>query len=266
MLISFLTDFGDEDGWVAACKGQILSIAPETRFINISHHIPRFDIRKGALVLASTLPYLPVGIHIVIIDPGVGSSRKSVIVRVGRGDIMIGPDNGVLALAAERMDGVDRAIEITNAEFLPETICPTFHGRDIFSPVAAHISLGREMESFGPELGSGRLAKKPWNDPCVVSGRIMGEIIDIDKFGTLRSNIPSNLLQTEPTLKSPVKTTWGQKNWAVPLVRTFSDVLRGRELLLIDSSGFLSLAVNCGNAAKKLGCHVGDSVVIYREC
>jgi len=265
MIISLLTDFGEEDGWVASCKGQILKIAPEARFLDISHGISSFDIKKGALVLTSTLPYLPVGIHLAIIDPGVGSKRKGVVVKVERGDYLIGPDNGICAPVIEKLGGAKKVVEIDMRKQMGERVCSTFHGRDIFSPVAAFLFLGVKMEELGPTVDPAELKPKPWKDPHFSTDRIVGEIIDIDKFGTLRSNISGDKFNHIWNSKSDlIKCKWGTRTLQVPMADTFSQVAKDQKLLLIDSTGLLSLAINCGNAAIQLNQRIGGQVIIYK--
>ncbi len=265
MIISLLTDFGEEDGWVASCKGQILKTAPEARFLDISHNISSFNIKKGALVLASTLPYLPVGIHLAIVDPGVGSKRKGVIVKVDRGDYLISPDNGICALVITKLGGAKKVIELDMRKRVKESVCPTFHGRDIFAPAAAFLFLGLKMEELGPAVDPTELKPKPWKDPHFSTDRIVGEIIDIDKFGTLRSNICGDKFNNMWNNKGDlIKCKWGTRILQVPMVGTFSQVAKGQKLLLVDSTGFLSLAINCGNAAIQLNQRIGDQVIVYK--
>ncbi len=265
LIISLLSDFGDADGWIASCKGSILAIAPEARFLDISHSIPSFDIKKGALVLAATLPYLPVGIHLAVVDPGVGSRRKGIVVKVKRGDFLVGPDNGIFLPAIERLSGIEKVVEISNKKYMKEEVCPTFHGRDIFSPVTAFLFRGTGIEEFGPKIDPKELVKKPWKEPQIGKDRIVGEIIDIDKFGTLRSNIAQRMLKSIGVEeKNLIKSDWSSKTLRTPFVNTFAQVSKGEKLLLVDSTGLLSLAINCGNAAQKLNSQIGDKVIIYK--
>lgn len=195
MIITFLSDFGDMDGWVASCKGQIFSIAPHAKILDVSHSIPSFDLKKGALVLASTLPFLPIGIHLAIVDPGVGGSRRGIVVKVERGDYLVGPDNKILGPAIKRLGGAVQAVEIKNKEYFRSDVCQTFYARDIFSPVAAALLLGTGIEELGPEIDTHEIQDNPWPEPKITKNRIVGEVIDIDKFGTIRSNIPPQVLQ-----------------------------------------------------------------------
>jgi S-adenosylmethionine hydrolase len=265
MIISFLSDFGDEDGWVASCKGVILSIAPEASFVDISHSIPSFSIRKGALVLASTLPYLPIGIHLAVIDPGVGTERRGIIGKVKRGDFLVGPDNGIFGPVIERLGGPIEVVEIKNKKYFREEICATFHGRDIFAPTAAFLFLGVKMSEFGPRIDSREIERKPWKEPQVSKDLIVGEIIDIDKFGTLRSNISSKMLGEMGFKKANlIRSEWSSEALKLSFVDTFGQVPKGERLLLIDSTGFLCLAINYGNAAQNLNAQIGDKVIIYK--
>lgn len=266
LIISFLSDFGDEDGWVASCKGVILTIAPEAKFIDISHSIPSFNIKRGALVLASTVPYLPIGIHIAVIDPGVGTERRGIIAKVKRGDFLVGPDNGIFGPVIERLGGATEVVEIKNRKYFREGICATFHGRDIFAPAAAFLFSGVKMIEFGPKIAPKDMERKPWKEPQFSKDQIVGEIIDIDRFGTLRSNISPKILEKMGIKKANlIKSEWSSKVFKSPFVETFGQVAKGEKLLLIDSTGFLCLAINCGSAAQNLNSQIGAKVIIYKK-
>ena len=159
-IITLLTDYGLEDGFVAACHGVIIGIAPKARIIDVCHLIPAGDIRRGAAILAQTVPYLPAGVHIAVVDPGVGTTRRAVAITAGA-RVFIGPDNGVLSWAVNKVGGAQKAYELTNSEMFLETVSPTFHGRDIFASVAAHLVTGRALTDVGPELQPSRLVALP---------------------------------------------------------------------------------------------------------
>lgn len=266
LIISFLSDYGYEDGWIASCKGVILTIAPKARFLDISHGISSFNVRKGALVLASTLPYLPKGIHVAIIDPGVGTARRGIIMQVKRGDFLVGPDNGIFGPVIERLGGAKEGVEITNKKYMSKEICATFHGRDIFSPVAAHLFLGVKMGEFGQKIKPREMQQSPWKKPKIANDQVIGEIIDIDKFGTLRSNISPEIIEKIGLEKTnQILSEWSNNTFDAPFVDTFGEVEEGKKLLLVDSTGLLSLAINCGNAAEELNCDMGDRVIIYKH-
>jgi len=261
--IGFLSDFGLEEEWVASCKGVIYRIAPDSRILDISHEIPPFNVRKGALVLASALPYCPVGVYVAVVDPGVGGVRKPLLLKAARGDVLIGPDNGLLIPAAERLGGVAGSVEIKNRRYMHDVVSPMFHGRDIFAPVAAHVSNGADMADIGPSIDPALLAKMPWPKPVIEPGRIICQVIDIDRFGTLRLNIDARKFEK---LDVPVGETlsieFAGRKQLVRFVETFSDVPRGELLIAVDSASWLSIAKNLGNAAKALGIGIGDEVVI----
>lgn len=262
-MISFLSDFGLEDEWVAVCKGVIKRISPEAEIIDITHQIPPYGIRKGALVLASTLAYMPVGVHLAVVDPGVGGGRKPIAIRAKRGDSLVGPDNGLFSLAVERVGGVQEAVEITNHKFMLEPVSLTFQARDIFAPAAAYLSQGIELKEFGQALNLNELNKISLGKTKVLRSTLEAEVIDIDSFGTVRLNCYSDDLKKVGVLYGDevvVKTNQGET--VVPFLKTFSERPRSKSLLLVDSSGFVCLAVSQGSAAEELGLKIGDGIVI----
>ncbi|HZD59342.1 MAG TPA: SAM-dependent chlorinase/fluorinase [Anaerolineae bacterium] len=261
--IGFLSDFGLEDEWVAACKGVMYQISPLSIILDISHEIPPFNIQKGALVLAASLPYCPVGVYMAVVDPGVGGSRRPLAVKVGRGDILIGPDNGLLILAAEKLGGIELCVEITNRQYMLESVSPTFHGRDIFAAAAAHLSNGVDIAAVGPQVDPALLTGVPWPKPVIEPGRITCQIIDIDRFGTLRLSIDA------PGFKE-LGISIGGSLWAkvsghrhlMPFVETFEAVSAGEFLVIIDSANWVSIAQNLGSAAQQLGASIGDEAIL----
>src|SRR5919199_2226697 len=157
--ITFLTDFGVEDDFVGTCHGVMKRIAPDVQIIDITHGVPPRQGLHGALTLANTLPYMPPGIHLAVVDPGVGGARRALALRDAQGRIHVGPDNGLLVLAAEKLGGIAAAHELTNSEYALESVSRTFHGRDLFAPASAHLALGVALAELGPPIAADALAR-----------------------------------------------------------------------------------------------------------
>jgi S-adenosylmethionine hydrolase len=256
-IITLLTDFGRRDAYVGIMKGVILSLNPMARLVDLSHEVPPQDIVAGALVLQSAWRYFPPGtIHVAVVDPGVGSERRA-LAATGGGQFLVGPDNGLLSLVfKEHTDRI--AVKLENpAYFLPE-VSATFHGRDIFAPVAAHLSLGVPLTSLGPALPDPVRLDVP--DPVWGEGEVVGEIIAGDHFGNLISNIPFDLLH------SRLRGRWASLRVKGQLIEqfatTYSEVSPGTLLALGGSHGYLEIACRLGSAAQVLGAAPGDRVQV----
>ena len=187
MVITFLSDFGVEDDFSGVCHGVIKRIAPEVDVIHITHGIEATSILQGALVLANTLPYMPVGIHLAVVDPDVGTPRRALVVRTGDGRVLVGPDNGLLAPAAEVAGGAVAANEITNRAYALEPVSPTFHGRDVFAPAAAHLALGLDPGELGEAVELDSLIKLEVPKAEIGSRRIRATCLLVDRFGNIRA-------------------------------------------------------------------------------
>jgi S-adenosylmethionine hydrolase len=244
--VSFLTDYGLADGFVAACHGVIGRIAPEVRVLDVTHQVPAYAVRRGAMVLAQTVPYLPPAVHLAVVDPGVGTDRHGVVV-VARDGVLVGPDNGLLVPAAEALGGVLRAYEVSSSGYRLPLVSTTFHGRDVFAPVAAHLALGVAPEEFGPPVDIQRLPK-PWKS--VTAGVLEAEVLGVDHFGSVQLAASADdltaagLVAGTPVLVAEVPGV---------VARTFGDVAPGALLVLVDSMGKVGVAVNRGSAAALLG-------------
>lgn len=258
--ISLLTDYGIEDGFVAACHGVAARIAPEARVIDVTHLVPAGDVRRGGSVLAQTVPYLPDGVHIAVVDPGVGTSRRAIAVAAAD-RVFVGPDNGVLSWAVSAAGGPDRAFALTNEELWLHPVSRTFHGRDIFVPVAAHLAAGVPLESVGEELPAGQLVTLPEPSSRVADGRIEAEVVSVDRFGNVQLSVQAgDLDQVGARVGGALVVEAGRRQFAVPLRDTFGSVPPGELVAYTDSAGQLAVAVNCGDASERLGLPPGAQV------
>jgi S-adenosylmethionine hydrolase len=260
--LTFLTDYGLEDGFVAACHGVCSQIAPNTRIIDITHLIPPGDIRRGAAVLAQTVPYLPAAVHVAVVDPGVGTSRRGIAMAAGD-SIFVGPDNGLLSWAAEAAGGATRAVSLTNRELWLDSAASTFHGRDIFMPAAAHLTAGVPLAEAGHEIDVAALVslRRP---PRLISGETAeGEVVTVDRFGNAQTSITGpDAALIGATPGAGVTLRWERGEITVPFMRTFGDVGGGELVGYTDSAGFAAIAVNGGNAAGRLGLRPGMRVTL----
>ncbi|MBZ0220804.1 MAG: S-adenosyl-l-methionine hydroxide adenosyltransferase family protein [Candidatus Methylomirabilis sp.] len=255
-IITLTTDFGLKDPYQGAMKGAILSINPGVRIVDITHLVQPGNILEGAFVLLGASRYFPEKtIHVAVVDPGVGGDRKPILVETRR-FFYIGPDNGLLSPSV-REDGILRAVELTNRELFRDEVMSTFHGRDIFGPVAAHLSLGAKPEETGQALDKILALDLPKTVP--EKGGLRGEVVYIDSFGNLITNIRREDLSAldgtavEVTVKNAALTG---------LKKTYAMVEKGAATALIGSTGYLEVAVNRGNAAEALGARVGDTVAV----
>jgi len=258
--ITLTTDFGLADGFVGTMKGVIYTINPDAVITDISHEIGSHDVSEAALLLESSYRYFPRGtVHLVVVDPGVGSQRRAIAVETGR-YYFVAPDNGVLtrALAHEK---VVKSIELTNPAYFLDEVSDTFHGRDIFAPVTAHISLGTEIEMLGVEVEDP--VRMPISEPEVDQSGIRGHIIHIDKFGNLITDIPRKLFETVVSSRRFVIKLAGIKLDRIS--RSYADVPTGEPLAIFDSFGNLEIAVNHASAAGVLEVRKGDHIQITLE-
>ena len=258
--ISFITDYGLEDGFVAACHGVAARIAPAARIIDITHLVQPGDVRRGAAVLAQTAPYLPPSVHVAVVDPGVGTARRGVAVETAEG-ILVGPDNGLLSWAVAALGGASRAFQLTNGDLWLHPVSPTFHGRDIFMPVAAHLAAGKELSAAGDEIGLADLVTLPAPTSRVHDGEAEGEVMSVDRFGNVQlSIVAADMGELGIGFGSPLVVRAGRRQLTVPFLETFAAVAPGEVVAFTDSAGLISLAVNAGDAAQQLGLPPGAHV------
>lgn len=258
-LITLLSDFGTRDAYVASMKGVILALNPEAVLLDLSHEIPPQDIRAGALVLATASPYFPPGtVHLAVIDPGVGGSRRGLAARC-RGQFWVGPDNGLFHPVFTQAEDLT-IVSLENPAYFRPQVAATFHGRDIFAPVAAHLSLGVDLAQMGPAIRDPATLHLPV--PEFTPQVVRGEIIYVDRFGNLVSNLDGAALQVwlgPAAIHLEVGPVTIRR-----LVRTYADAGPGEFLALIGSHGYLEIACSQGDAARRLGAGVGLILEIRR--
>ena len=268
--VSLLSDWGARDPSAAICHGVVLNIAPEALIIDITNEIEKFNIRHGALMLWCALPYLPVGAHIAVVDPGVGTERRPIAIETARGDYLVGPDNGLLLPGAQRLGGVARAHAIDNVEYRLPVLTSTFHGRDLFSPAAAHLALGVPIEAIGPPIDARDLVDIDWPAVVVGDGVLETSVIYRDTFGNLKlAGVTADLLEALDGLEHGDRVEVSlegarPKRRRVAWAPTFGEVAAGDYLLYEDSYGRLCIAQNQGNAAQTLPLAEGAAVTVRR--
>jgi S-adenosylmethionine hydrolase len=254
--IVFMTDFGVVDDSVALCRGVMYSIMPDVRIVDLTHQVTPFSILDGARFLYGASPYFPAGtVFVVVIDPTVGSSRKAIVAKSKRGQYFVLPDNGLLTLVEQR-DGIEGVHEITNTAWMIGTkLSSTFHGRDIFSPVGAHVARGEDWTKVGPEMPVASLVQLQLKAAAVDDRGASAEVIATDgPFGNLVTNLDADdFLKLGYQRGQDVPVKIGNKEMKIKFVRTFSDVELGQPLLYIDSRGHFALAVNQGSFAAVYG-------------
>ena len=265
--IVFMTDFGVVDDSVPICKGVMYSIAPDLRIVDLTHQVTPFSIRDGARFLFGATPYYPAGtVFVVVVDPGVGSSRKAIIVKSKRGQYFVLPDNGLMTLVQDR-DGLEGAREITNREWMiGAALSSTFHGRDIFSPAGAHLARGDNWTQAGPELDLAKLVRLEIPLPKLDERGLTAEVIATDgPFGNLVTNVSADEFAKLGFQRGQnVTVTIGSSQMEIPFVRTFADVPLGKPLLYIDSRGRLGIALNQANFAATNGVKPPVTIFIAR--
>ena len=256
-VISLLTDFGARDPSGAICEGVILRICPDATVIHISHEVTKYAVRDGALMLWCALPYLPVGVHIAVVDPGVGTARRPVAVVTRRGDVLIGPDNGLLRPAAERLGGIVAAHELTSQAHRLDPVSTSFHGRDIFAPAAAHLAAGVGVAELGAALDPGTLVDLEIPPAEPIPGGVATTVVYVDTFGNcklggLRTDLEASTGPMRPGRAVRVQAE-GAGEHRMGWADTFGEVPVGAPILYVDSYDRLTIAVNQGSAASALG-------------
>ncbi len=253
MIITLLTDYGRDDDFVGVCHGVIRTIHPEAQIIDLTHGVRRYAVRQGALVLRNTLPYTPVGVHLAIVDPQVGTERRAVGLRTADGRLLVGPDNGLLSLAWERCGGVELAVDVSRSPHRLEPVSATFHGRDIFAPVAAHLARGAALEDAGDPLDPAELTTVELPEPRVDDGAVVAHALVIDRFGNAALNVGhEDMAGTGITLGGTVELEVAQERYLATYAQTFADVRPGELIVYEDAYRTLAVAINRGDAAATL--------------
>jgi S-adenosylmethionine hydrolase len=236
----------------------IKRIAPEAEVLDITHGIPPQHVLQGALVLAHTLKYMPVGVHVAVVDPGVGGARKPLALRGTDERLYVGPDNGILLVAADRLGGVEQAVEIAEAAYMLESISSTFHGRDVFSPAAAHLASGVDLDKLGPALDPTALVRLEVPQPTIGTARIRATVLSVDRFGNVQLNLTRDHLEQVGIVPgTQVEVAVAFDRFFAVAARTFADVRPGDVVLYENSYRHIGLALNQGNAAQAFGTKVG---------
>jgi len=250
-LITFLSDYGLADPFAGICHGVIASICPRARVIDLTHAIPRHDARAGAMVLREALGYVPVGVHLAVVDPGVGAERRAVALRLRDARLLVGPDNGLLSLAAEQGGGVVEAVEIGRSPFRLKPVSATFHGRDIFAPVAAHLAAGMPLGEAGEPYDADALIKVELPRAHVEQGVLVAHAVYVDAFGNVQLDAShEDLAELGLELGGGVLLGGGHE---AHYARTFADASPGELIVYEDSARTLAVAVSHGSAAERLG-------------
>jgi S-adenosylmethionine hydrolase len=262
--IAFLSDFGLDDEFVGVCHGVIARISPETRVIDVTHAIPRHDVVLGAVLLADTASYMPEeAVHLAVVDPGVGTDRREIAVRTARGALLVGPDNGLLSLAWDRLGGPEAAARITSPDVTLEPRSHTFHGRDVFAPAAAHLALGDALEALGPALEIESLVRIRLAEPVIGPASINAEVLAVDRFGNVELNVRQAHVRAaglEGADAVRIATASGVETvrWA----HAYGGLDEGEVGVMFDSRGWMALVLNGASAAERLELSVGDAVQV----
>jgi S-adenosylmethionine hydrolase len=254
-IVTFTTDFGAGDGYAGAMKGVVLSLAPTAQLIDITHGVPPMDVAAGAAALAQAAPLFPPGtIHVAVVDPGVGGERADILIEAG-GSVFIGPDNGVLSLAAR---APRRVYRIESSSFRRDPVSPTFHGRDVFAPTAGRLAAGARAADAGPAVDSiVEISAPPLHKQ---GGVVEGQVIHIDAFGNLITSLPAELLAAGAGAEIAIEVEGSEGRFRPVFGRTFSDVLPGALIAYIGSGGHLEIARRDGSAAARVGAGRGTAV------
>ncbi|MBV8693719.1 MAG: SAM-dependent chlorinase/fluorinase [Actinobacteria bacterium] len=258
--VSFLSDYGTADEFVGVVKSVIRGIAPHVTVIDVTHHIPPHDVRAGGLALVRAVQYLAPGVVLAVVDPGVGTDRRAVAVEVGDGaGVFVGPDNGLLASAVAMTGGAGRAVSLTNEEFQFPAPGPTFAGRDVFAPAAAHLANGVDLLELGEQIDA--VTMLPGLLPITRDepDGLVAEVLWVDHFGNVQLNVdPDEIAE----LGERVSLRWGEQRRTARRATTYGDLKPGEIGLVVDSYGLLSIALNVRPASEDLGLRAGDAVTL----
>jgi S-adenosyl-L-methionine hydrolase (adenosine-forming) len=257
-----MTDYGLEDAFVAVCHAIAFQIAPDLQITDITHLIPLGDIRRGATVLAQAAPYFPPAVHVAVVDPGVGTSRRGIAVAAGNA-LFVGPDNGLLSVAVAAAGGATRVVSLTNRTLWRDTTAATFHGRDIFMPVAARLAAGMPLDEAGEPVEVASLVTLPQPQYRVTGNGAEAEVVTVDGFGNVQLSLPGADAPRSGLVPGVnVMLTWGDKTTTMRFAATFGDVAPGEPLCYRDSGDWVAVAVAGGDAARLLGLRPGTKITL----
>jgi S-adenosyl-L-methionine hydrolase (adenosine-forming) len=259
-VITFLSDYGLADEFVGVCHGVIARICPQARVIDLTHGVPRHDIRAGAVILEQALGYMPAGVHLAVVDPGVGGPRRAVALELADRRLLVGPDNGLLAPAADAGGGVVNAVEIGGSRFALQPTSATFHGRDVFAPVAAALAAGAELAESGDEIDPLSLSTLPLAPPRRAGGALIVTVLHVDGFGN--ATLGATIDDLDGLGESLTLTPAGGGSQPATRGRTFADVGPGELIVYEDSTRRLAVAVAHGDAGARLGLAAGGELRI----
>lgn len=256
-IICFTSDFGLGDTWVGVCHAVVYRACPQARVVDMAHDIAPFDIRKAAAVAASGVWQLPEAIHLVVVDPGVGGGRRDLVLVTTGGSLLVGPDNGVLAPAAWRAGGIRVAYSIVPAQLNSQLPLATFHARDVLAPAAAALACGVDPSALGEPVDPDSLVGSPFTLGHREDETLVAEVVDVDHFGSVRLAITRDDIDGLHPAATVLDIALGHLQMTLPLRQTFSDVEEGEPVALVDSSGWLTIAVRLGSAAERYGIEPG---------
>ena len=263
-LITLTSDFGVQSQGIGIMEGVVFEINPHAKVIHLMHGLPDFNLSYAARTL-ETANYLSVGCHVCVVDPGVGTKRKHIIIETKRGDFLVGPDNGILIPATRFLGGIKKIVEIANKKYMRQPVSPIFHGRDIFAPAAAYLSKGVKIEEFGRKLNPNELVKAPYEEAIFDGGKIKAKIISINKFGSLHLNITHKAWDKfNAKLNEIVNLKFKNKSIDMPFAVTFGDVKKGSPLIIKDDYGRIEVALNQDSFMRKYKVKIGDEILIRK--
>jgi hypothetical protein len=260
--ITFLTDFGLQDDFVGVCRGVMRGIAPDATVIDITHGVPPQAVTQGAVVLARAIPYMPVCVHLAVVDPGVGSARRPIAVRTATGRIFVGPDNGLLMRAADR-EVAEEAHALNNSRYHLPHVSRTFHARDVFAPVAAHLAAGAHFADLGDAIDPGELVRVDLPEPEVGETKLLATVLTVDRFGNLALNLTRDHLDALSAESGDwVELQFTLDSYYAQVADTYADTKPGQLILYEDSYGAIAVAIREGNAARLTAAGPGDKLRI----
>jgi S-adenosylmethionine hydrolase len=265
--IVFCSDYGLGDEFVGVCHGVIARLAPQARIIDLTHGITRHDVAEASMVLARSVPFMPPdSIFLAVVDPGVGSERRPVAAEVASGAFLVGPDNGLFGPVLEVLGGASRAVQIASPRYLLSPVSNTFHGRDVFAPAAAHLANGLVLGELGPSLDVSSLVSLDLPKPEINGSNLLCSVLGVDGFGNVQLNVGERDLDAAGLSEATrLRVETPREHHTIVRARTFADVPPGDMAALIDSSGFLALVVNRGDASEVLKLERGDGLVLAAE-